>query len=109
MQHVLITLSITLLVGGCAVLDMPADDAGSPDWVEERLQSAGDGRQAPSAVPVTSLSAGEARAMDEAALILLAEKDAMEAEARRRDEESRRGSATEFLTDGQARTQPPQQ
>ncbi|WP_291842338.1 hypothetical protein [Maricaulis sp.] len=109
MQHVLIAVSITLLVGGCAVIDMPTASGSNPDWVEERLREAGDGRQAPAVVPVTSIPASEANAMDVAARRLLAERAAMEAEAQRREEENRRGSAEEFASQGQARTQPPQQ
>lgn len=109
MQHVTFALSITLLLGGCAVVDMPVGDVSHPDWVEDRLDNAGDGRQAPSVVPVTSLADGEGEAMDSAARQLLAEKAAMEAAAARQAEANQRGSAEEFVTDGQARTEPPQQ
>ncbi|WP_339336779.1 hypothetical protein [uncultured Maricaulis sp.] len=109
MQHVLIALSITLLVSGCAVIDMPAPNAGNPDWVEGRLQNAENGRSAPAVIPVTSLPAGEAAAMDEAARRLMAQKAEMEADANRLEADNQRGSATDFLADGQTRTQPPQQ
>ena len=109
MHHVLIAVSITLLVGGCAVVDMPVNSVSHPGWVEERLDNAGDGRQAPRVVPVTSIPASEANAMDAAAQRLLAERAAIEAEARQRDEENRRSPAEDFASEGQARTQPPQQ
>ncbi|OLF78015.1 hypothetical protein AWH62_04975 [Maricaulis sp. W15] len=109
MQHVLIAVSITLLVGGCAVVDRPTENAGNPDWVEDRLDQAGDGRQAPAVVPVTSIPAAQTSAMDAEARRLLAARAAMAAEAERREAENRRGSPEEFTSEGQARTQPPQQ
>ncbi|WP_323761192.1 hypothetical protein [Maricaulis sp.] len=108
MQHVPFALSIMLLLGGCAVVEMPTADVRHPDWVEDRLNNAGDGRQAPPVVPVTSLADGEGEAMDRAARQLLAEKAAMEAAAAHQVEANQRGSAEEFVTDGQARTEPPQ-
>lgn len=109
MQHVPIVLSITLLLGGCAVVEMPTAEVRHPDWVEDRLNNAGDGRRAPAVVPVTSLASGEGEAMDSAARRLLAEKAEMEAAAARQTEANQRGSAEDFVSDGQARTEPPQQ
>ena len=109
MQRVPFALSITLLLGGCAVVEMPTADVRYPDWVDERLDNAGDGRRAPAVVPVTSLPSGEGEAMDRAARRLLEEKAAMEAAAARQAEGDQRGSPEEFVTDGQARTEPPQQ
>ena len=109
MKHVLFVLCVTLGAGGCAVIDMPASDDANPSWVDERLDRAGDRREAPPVVPVTSLPQSEAGAMDAATQRLLDERAAMQAEAVRRDEENRRGDASDFVSDGQARTQPPQQ
>lgn len=109
MKHVLFALSVTLGIGGCAVVDMPGSDDANPAWVEERLARAGDRREAPAVVPVTSLPAREARAMDAATQRLLAERAEMQAEAERREERNRRADAGDFVDDGQARTQPPQQ
>ncbi|WP_203292271.1 hypothetical protein [Maricaulis parjimensis] len=107
-MHRFVTLVILSgLMTGCAASGLVADEADRPDWVQDRLAD-GDRRDAPTVVPVTSLSPEEAHALDREALRLIQAREQLDEEANRLIREPGQSSADEFVNEGQARTTPPQ-
>jgi hypothetical protein len=105
MHRFVLSAALTVVLAGCAAVT-PPDSADQPDWVRERV-AAGDGRDAPAVVPVTSLSPSEERELDWAAADLLRERDQLDAEAERRLRPEDQSATEDFISDGQARTTPP--
>ncbi|MEA1943390.1 MAG: hypothetical protein U9P68_14185 [Pseudomonadota bacterium] len=109
MHRFVTAFGLAALVGGCASVDMPELGASHPDWVEDRIESGEWRRNAPDAIPDRQLEPGEAEAMDEAAARLLEQRDRLNAEAEVRDgTDPAPTSASDFVSEGQDRTTPPQ-
>lgn len=108
MHRFVTAVSLSVLASACAVIDMPDPEAGQPAWVEDRI-AAGDRRDAPAVVPVTSLAPGEEEALDRSAQELIRKREALEAEAERVTEAEERSQPSDFIAEGQDRTTPPEQ
>lgn len=108
MHRFVTALGLAALVGGCATVDMPDMDPSHPDWVEERLEQGAESRPAPVTIPDRHLEAGEGEEMDAAARRLLERRDALNEEAESDEADGPSSDASDFVSEGQDRTTPPQ-
>lgn len=109
MHRFVTALGLAALLGGCASVDMPELGASHPDWVEERIESGEWRSTAPDTIPDRHLEPGEGEAMDESAARLLERRDSLNAETDARGgTDEAPTSASDFVSEGHDRTNPPQ-
>ena len=108
MQRFLTLCAPALLLGACAGLDVPVSDGENPAWVEDRLDERGDGRAAPTVVPVTSFSRRDQDAMRDSTEDLLRKREALNAAARATDRPADESDTSDFVETGRDRTTPPE-
>lgn len=109
MHRFVTAFGLAALLGACTSVDMPELGASHPDWVEDRIESGQWRSHAPDTIPDRQLEPGEGEAMDASARRLLERRDSLNADADARDGTEETGrNASDFVSEGQDRTTPPQ-